>query len=182
MALALLGVLSLLVFSRNPDEALSLGTFAGNFIIFIGMLGYTVYMIFSKKLSGFYPVIQMVFITNLTASILLFPLALYGLSLGGVAQITFSSMGITIALALGALGFMSFSQLSIRHLSAHTASLSSLLSPEFAALAGIVVYGEKISAALLLSMILSISGTYISVSAEKNSFLARIKTLLRLRL
>ncbi len=56
--------------------------------------------------------------------------------------------------------------------------MGSLLSPEFAALAGIVIYGEKLSVILLISMILSISGTMLSVSAEKSTFLDRIKLVL----
>lgn len=180
MLLAFLGVLILLVFSNRAEERLALGTFAGNFLIFIGMFGYAAYVVFSKKISAFYSVLQMIFITNLTVSVLTLPLAAYGLYLGGLAQINLPALGVMLLLALSALLFMASSQLSIKHLSAHTASLSSLLSPEFAALAGIIVYGEQLSITLIVSLTLALLGTYISVSAEKSNFFARIKTFFNL--
>lgn len=179
MVIAFLGVLSLLLFSRNPDETLALGTFTGNSIIFVGMLGYAVYMVFSKKLSAFYSIFEMILITNTSASVILLPFALYGLSITDLGQLQWQALGAILLLALGALIFTACSQLSIKHLSTHTASLGSLLSPEFAALAGIVFYGEQLSVTLLISMALSIGGIYLSVSAEKSSFLGRIKTAFR---
>lgn len=178
MTMAFIGVLLLLIFSRSPEERLSLGSFRGNFLIFIGMFGYSAYLVFSKKLTSTFSILEMVMITNLSLTFLLLPLAIYGLQLQGFEQINFHSMWIMLVVALSALLFMALSQASIKNLSTNTASLGSLLSPEFAALAGIVIYGEKLSVVLLLSMILSISGTMLSVSAEKSTFLDRIKSVL----
>ncbi len=175
MSLAFAGVLLLLFFSKSPEERLSLGTFYGNFLIFIGMFGYSAYLVFSKKLSGAFSILEMVLIINLALTILLFPLAIYSLHLQGLEQINPQSLLAMLVIALSALLFMGFSQMSIKYLSANTASLGSLLSPEFAALAGIMLYGEKLSLVLLLSMLLSIGGTLLSVGAEKVSFLDRIK-------
>jgi len=178
MFFAFSGVLLLLFFSRSPEERLSLGTFYGNFLIFIGMFGYSAYLVFSKKLTNNFSILEMVMITNLSLTVLLLPFAIYGLHSQGFEQINPRSMWAMLAIALSALLFMGLSQTSIKNLSTNTASLGSLLSPEFAALAGIVIYGEKLSVILLLSMILSIGGTAISVSAEKFSFLDRMKASL----
>lgn len=178
MLLAFSGVLLLLIFSRSPEERLSLGTFYGNFLIFIGMFGYSAYLVFSKKLTSTFSVLEMVMITNLSLTILLLPLAIYALGLQGFEQINPRSMWAMLMIALSALLFMGLSQASIKNLSTNTASMASLLAPEFAALAGIVIYGEKLSVVLLISMILSISGTMLSVSAEKSTFLDRIKSII----
>ena len=178
MLLAFSGVLLLLIFSRSPEERLSLGSFYGNFLIFIGMFGYSAYLVFSKKLTSTFSVLEMVMITNLSLTILLLPFAIYSLQIQGLEQINPRSMWAMLMIALSALLFMGLSQASIKNLSTNTASMGSLLSPEFAALAGIVIYGEKLSVILLISMILSISGTMLSVSAEKSTFLDRIKLVL----
>lgn len=178
MLLAFSGVLLLLIFSRSPEERLSLGTFYGNFLIFVGMFGYSAYLVFSKKLTSTFSVLEMVMITNLSLTILLLPLAIYALGLQGFEQINPRSMWAMLMIALSALLFMGLSQASIKNLSTNTASMGSLLSPEFAALAGIIIYGEKLSVVLLISMILSISGTMLSVSAEKSTFLDRIKLVI----
>lgn len=178
MLLAFSGVLLLLIFSRSPEERLSLGTFYGNFLIFVGMFGYSAYLVFSKKLTSTFSVLEMVMITNLSLTILLLPLAIYALGLQGFEQINPRSMWAMLMIALSALLFMGLSQASIKNLSTNTASMGSLLSPEFAALAGIIIYGEKLSLVLLISMILSISGTMLSVSAEKSTFLDRIKLVI----
>lgn len=175
MTLAFAGVLLLIIFSNSAKQRLALGTFYGNFLIFIGMFGYSSYLIFSKKLSPSFSILEMVMITNLFLSVLLLPFAVYGLYLQGLAQINWSSMLAMTTIAVSALVFMALSQLSLKHLSANTVSLASLLSPEFAALTGIMFYDEKLSLILLLSMALSIGGTAISVSAEKFSFIDKMK-------
>lgn len=175
MILAFSGVLLLIISSRSPTEALSLGTFYGNFLIFIGMFGYSIYLVFSKKLTRTFSIIEMVLITNLALTVLLLPLAVYAVGTQGLQQINLHSMSIMFLIAVSALLFMWLGQVSIKYLSANTASLSSLLSPEFAALAGIIIYGEQLSAILLISMTLSIGGTILSVGAEKITFLEKIK-------
>jgi threonine/homoserine efflux transporter RhtA len=77
--------------------------------------------------------------------------------------------------SLSALASLALGQISLKNLSANSASLGTIISPEFAALTGIIFYDEKLSLILLLSMILSIGGTIISVSADKINFLDRIK-------
>ncbi len=175
MIIALAGVLSLIIFSKSPEEIDSIGTFYGNLLVFVGMFGYSFYLTFSKKLSAKFSVIEMVILTNLSLTILLFPMAIFGAINQGFDQLSLSSLGVIFTIAASAIIFMILSQLAIKHLSATTASLGSLLSPEFAALTGIFIYHEKISFLLLLSMVLSISGVLISVTNEKNSLLGKIR-------
>lgn len=175
MVLAFIGVLILIIFSRSPEEKLSLGTFYGNFLIFIGMFGYSTYLIFSKKLTSAFSIIEMIIISNIFLSVLLLPFAGYAIYQQGWSQINLQSMVPMTLMAIGALVFMALGQMSIKHLSASSASLSSLLSPEFAALAGIIIYNEKLSLILIISMILSIGGTILSIRSEKVTLLDRIK-------
>jgi drug/metabolite transporter (DMT)-like permease len=178
MSIAFLGVLLLIIFSKSPEEKLSLGTFYGNSLIFIGMLGYSTYMVFSKKLSNIFTIVEMVVLTGLFSSILLFPFAVYAIYQQGWSQINFHSMFVMLLIALSATAFMLLNQTAIKHLSTSSASMGSILSPEFAALAGIVIYNEKLSLILLISMVLSIGGTMLSVTAEKVTFLDKIKSVI----
>lgn len=175
MSLAFIGVLTLIIFSRSPEEKLSLGTFYGNLLIFIGMFGYSSYLIASKKLSASLSVVEMIIATNLFVSILLLPLASYAIYAHGLSQINSQSILVMSLIGLIALIFTFLVQLAIKNLSASNTSLSSLLSPEFAALAGIIIYNEKLSLILLISMVLSIGGTILSIRSEKVTLLDRIK-------
>ncbi len=178
MSIAFLGVLLLIIFSRSPEEKLSLGTFYGNSLIFVGMLGYSSYLVFSKKLSNIFTIIEMVVLTGLFSSILLFPFAGYAIYQQGWSQINLHSILVMFLIAISALTFMVLGQTAIKHLSTSNASLGTILSPEFAALAGIIVYNEKLSLILLISMILSIGGTMLSVTAEKVTFVDKIKSVI----
>lgn len=175
MILALSGILTLLIFSRSPEERTSLGSFYGNFLIFTGMFGYSTYLTFSKKLSNKLSLIEMMIATNSFVAILLSPMALYALGSQGIAQLNLQSISVICLIGLVALLFTTLVQLSIKNLSATSTSFSSLLSPEFAALAGIAIYNEKLSFILLISMILSIGGTILSIRAEKATLLDKIK-------
>ena len=110
---------------------------------------------------------------NLFLSILLLPFAGYAIYEQGWSQINFHSVIVMCLIAISALAFMALNQISIKYLSTSNASLGSLLSPEFAALSGIIIYNEKLSLILLISMVLSISGTMLSVTAEKVTFLCK---------
>lgn len=177
MIVALSGVLILIIFSRSPETVSSLGTFYGNFLIFIGMFGYSSYLAFSKKLTPKFSVIEMVLLTNTSLTLLLLPFAIYSIFLEGTAQLNLNSLGVMVLISAVALIFISLSQLAIKHLSAGTASLGSLLSPEFAALAGIVIYHEKLSPILIVSLVLAISGVIISTNFKQQSFIDKIKQL-----
>ncbi len=178
MLIALIGVLILLIFSRSPKEVTSLGTFYGNFLIFIAVFSYSFYLVFSKKLTAIFSIVEMILLTNTSLSILFFPLAIYGFYQQGFSQINLKSLAVIVAVVISALAFMALSQMAIKHLSAGTASLGSLLSPEFAALTGIAIYNEKISLLLLISMILSIGGVLISITAEKITILDKMKLVI----
>ena len=175
MFLAFCGILILIIYSRSPEERLSLGSFYGNFLIFIGMFGYSSYLIFSKKLTAVFTIVEMIIITNLSLSILLLPLASYAIYERGLAQINLQSISVMVLFSLSALASLALGQISLKNLSANSASLGTILSPEFAALTGIIFYDEKLSLILLLSMVLSIGGTMLSVTAEKITFLDRMK-------
>ena len=126
----------------------------------------------------FLHIVEMVVLTGLFSSILLFPFAVYAIYQQGWSQINFHSMFVMLLIALSATAFMLLNQTAIKHLSTSSASMGSILSPEFAALAGIVIYNEKLSLILLISMVLSIGGTMLSVTAEKVTFLDKIKSVI----
>ncbi len=175
MGLALLGVLILIIFSKSPAERMSLGSFAGNLLIFLAMLGYTIYLTFSKKISQKLSLLEIIFITNLLMSIIFSPLAIWALEHATWQQLNLTSFIASSLVALAALFFTAFLQLAIKNLSVGSASLSSLLAPEFAALTGLIFYQEKFSLILIISLALSLFGIVLSIQAEKLTLLDRIK-------
>jgi drug/metabolite transporter (DMT)-like permease len=178
MGLALLGVSLLIIFSRSPEQRMSLGSFYGNILIAFAAISYSHYLIFSKKLSTVYSVVEMVIISNLLSSFILLPLAAFEAARHPITQVSPLAILLLLALAASGLLFFYFSQLSIKHLSAQSASLSSILTPQFAAMVGIIFYQEQLSLILLISIILSSSGIILSVKAEPVSFKERLQALI----
>lgn len=174
--MAFIGVLILILGSGSDATRNSLGTLEGNLPIFFGMLGYTIYIIFSKRISRLFSIMEMTIMTNLSISLVVAPLAIYALYQHGLSQFNWTAIWVLLAVAINTLLFTGLSQMAIRHLSAGNASLSSLLSPEFAAIAGILVYDEKFSVVLAISMILSIGGAFLSITAEQTSLLEKLKS------
>jgi len=178
MALSILGVSILIFFSTSPEERSSLGTFYGNFLIFLGVIGFSNYLTFSKKYNLKKSVVEMTILSSFSLSLFFLPLALYELASGsGFSNLDFQSSLATIMIAIVALAFTGLSQLSLKHLSTSTASLSLILNPEFAALTGIVIYHEKLSPILIISLVLAISGVIISTNFRHQSFTDKIKQL-----
>jgi drug/metabolite transporter (DMT)-like permease len=178
IVLSILGVTLLIVSSTSPDQRASLGTFYGNFLIFIGVIGFSSYLTFSKKYNFKKSVIEMTILSSLSLSLFFSPFALYELIFGkGFSTVDIKSSLATIFIAIAALIFTSLSQLSLKHLSTSTASLSLILNPEFAALTGIVIYHETLSPVLLLSLVMAITGVIISTNSKQQSFADKIKQL-----
>ncbi|MBU2543527.1 DMT family transporter [Patescibacteria group bacterium] len=182
LLISLVGVLILVVASKSPQERSSLGSFYGNSLIFIGMLGYSAYLTFSKKYNINKSVVEMLILTNLALTIFCSPLALYALFFTSIHPyfswpIFISVTGIIIT----SMAFIGLSQLAIKKLPVSTAAFSSLLSPEFAAFAGIIFYHEKLSPILILSLVLAIYGVIISTNMKRKNTIDWLKILLQIK-
>lgn len=178
MGLALLGVGLLIIYSTSSAQRISFGSFYGNILILFAALAYSHYLIFSKKLSAVYSVVEMVIISNLLSTFILLPLAIFEVARHPIIAPNPFIIFLLLALAASGLLFFYFSQLSIKHLSAQNASLSSILIPQFAVIVGIIFYQERLSLVLLISIILSSSGIILSVKAEQASFKERLQGLI----
>ena len=177
MILSLTGVLILILSSRSSATVSTLGTIYGNALIFIGMIGYSAYLTFSKKFNFDKSALEMLILANVSLSIFFSPLALYEILFGaGLPQLNWQATSSLIIVVIASLSFTGLTQLSIKNLAASTASLGSLLSPEFAALTGIIFYQEKLSFTLILSLVLAMSGVIISTSTKHQLLMSKLKS------
>jgi drug/metabolite transporter (DMT)-like permease len=165
IALSLIGIFILMYYSYSPSERQSLGTAYGNFLILIGMFGYSCYMAFSKKFIKHISLLELVAITNFSLTLFLSPLLLYALS-NQENLVGMSASSLLASVLIGACTVITISliQLSVKHLTAATASLGTIIGPEFAALTGILFYDEKLSLVLITSLLLSVSGVLVSTT------------------
>jgi drug/metabolite transporter (DMT)-like permease len=179
--IGLLGVFLLIFFSRSAEQRLSLGSFQGNSIIFAAVIFYTFFMVLSKPLAKKYSALFASGITYLGISLFFLPFTLYQVLSGQATKEIFAAHPISwiVVLVLGFSGivFMFFLQYGIKQLSSTTTAISVLLAPEFGALAGWLVFGEKVSFILFISLVLVIVGVLVSLTGEQVSLVEKIRGL-----
>lgn len=178
IGLASVGIFILIIFSSLNQERLSLGSLYGNLLIFIAMVGYSSYIAFSKKYITQLSAISIVTLTNASLSLFLLPLAIWAIYFTDRAiYFTPWSVLVLFLIALGGIALVGLVQFALKFLSAGTTSLGTLLAPEFAAITGIFLYGEKISVMLIFSLILTITGVFVCISGEKRTWKEKITQL-----
>jgi len=169
-ALAAAGIVALIIFSRDNAQRLSLGTWYGNGIILLAVGFYTMYFIFSKKFSRIYSPLVLVATSTLGTAILLLPLALVTVFKTNLSQITPASWLSVIGIGVVSVVFFFLTQYGLKRLSTVTSAIITQLGPIFAAGTGIVLYGERISLILIISLFLVSTGVFFSLQTEQTSF------------
>ncbi len=168
--IGLVGVLLLIFFSRSEAERLALGTLYGNGLIFSAMIFYTFYLVISKQYTKSFSPVLISTITYLGLSLFFLPFAIFQGILGnGTVNWSPTFLFILLGITLVSFGFTYTLQYGLNKVSSTTVAITSLLAPEFAALAGAQLFNEKISPLLIMSMVLVSLGVSVSVSGEKGN-------------
>lgn len=161
IVLGLTGVLvvsSSSLMGSNP----SFGSPLGIFYIGLAVCVYTLFLVFSKKSAAEYQSLPRTVMTYAFVPVLFFPLSAPELVSQPITQMfsTTSVIGL-IGIVVSSLIFILTLQIGIKHSSAGTVAMSSLLAPIFGSLAGLLFYAEPISGRLVISMILILTSVYI---------------------
>lgn len=168
--LGLMGLGILLFFSQSTAQRLALGTWQGNAWIFLAVLSYTIYLVISKKSNVNLSPYFIAGLTYLGSAIFLIPLALWD-TMTMPQVIWNSSLLLAIAgVAVSSALFLCLLQFGLSRVSATTMAITALLSPVFGALGGAVVFGEKVSSLLGISLIFIVAGVLTSVFGERRGW------------
>lgn len=177
--ISFLGIVVLLINSTSASQTASLGTLGGNGYIFLGMLSYATYIAISKKYAPAFSPWFLSALSSLFMALFFVPFTLYELyshTLVLPLSLTHPSVLAAIGGAFSSVIFLWLLQVTISKLSSATVAMGGMISPQFGALAGVIIFQEKISLLLFVSMILVFSGVIFSILGEKQrSFWAKMK-------
>lgn len=166
---AFLGLLFLLYQSFVREENLTFGSPAGNILIIIAVFSWSLYLIFSRKNSHTHTAITNSFASFLVTAIVLFPIIPFELSYRSfnLDQITILGYGSLLGVGILSSVVMIFLiQTGIRLTNAFTTSLFSYTAPFFASVAGILIFGEKITITLIIGGFFILFGVFYATSYE----------------
>ena len=174
LILALSGLLILIEGSIRTKDVLSFGTPFGNSLVFLGVIAWSLYIVFSRKISKIYSPLKLTFhnfIITTTLALLLIPLDLQRYNLSP-KLFTLGLVSALVALALfSTVLFFLFYQWIIKYTSAFISSLVNYLATLFAGLAGIIFFGEKLNSNFIVGTTLLLIGVYF---ASGNHALAKL--------
>lgn len=168
-AIAFFGVILLVYESFSKTEHVSLGTPYGNAIILCAVLSWSLYLVFSKKLTNKFKPTTTSFYSYVVNAVVLIPFVLFqylssGFILGDVSNLSLLSVAVTGVISSAIMFY--FMQVGIKKTSAFVASLFAYFAPLFSSLTAIPVLHEKISSYLVIGGLFIILGVFIATTGE----------------
>jgi len=169
LSIAISGLLVLIASAATTNDIKSTGSLVGNLLTFIAVIDWSLYVVFSRKLSRqFSPLEITVYnfgMTALLSLIFLLPALKYNLTfLNNLALADISSV---LAMAfLSTVVFFFLYQWIVKHTSAFISTMVNYLATAFAAIAGIIFFHESLTFYLFVGIVLIVFGAYLS--AVKN--------------
>ncbi len=167
LIITLFGMLILVQGTFASGDSNSFGEPLGNFIIFLGLVSWSLYTITSRKISKAYSPLHLTFINLLIITLI----SLVILTLPQARQnfnfTTVSGQGIVGLLSvatLNSIGFFGLYQWLIKNTSAFTASLILYPTTVLASIVGIVFFKEKLTVNLLVGGVFVIVGVFVANS------------------
>lgn len=167
--LSMIGVGILMYGSLDKSNQVSLGTPFGNFIIMVGILSWTLYLVFSKKLTSVYSPKVTTFASFLvtivvTAAIIPFEWAIRPFVPSLVTPVGIVSLfGVSVVSSTISYFLIQF---GIKRTTPFTASIFFYLAPLFSSLTAVPILHEKITTTLVIGGILIISGVFLATTYE----------------
>jgi len=152
----------------------SIGTFEGNVLILCGVISWSTYIVFTKRIGHQFDS-HLFVVTNFVVAVIVSIFGLYFFSntnpLRTAVQLWHSGLpvvGSILSLAiLNSVLYFFLYQWSLKRLSAVIVASSSYLGPLSAAFFAIPFFGEKLSATLLLSATSIVIGSYLILTEKK---------------
>lgn len=167
--ISLSGVLFIIYQSAGASSVFSLGTPFGNIIILMGVVCWSLYLVFSKKITAVFTPIETSFtsyVVTLLISLFIIPFEYY-LKPFDISQVT--SVGVTSLIGVGVVS-TAFSfyliQYGVKKTSPFTASLFFYMGPFFSSLTAVPLLHEKLTFQLIIGGFLILLGVFFATSYE----------------
>lgn len=171
LIISFMGLCFLVNQSLSNYQQNALGHPIGNILIFIAMLGYTFYLLQSRKMlskQNHLP-IQTTFLTFVFTTLTIFVVLLLAISTNNIAIKSLPIAGILGFLLVGSGSVVQylFLQIGVKKTSAFTASFFQYLAPFIAAAAAIPLLHEQITLNLIVGGLLILIGVFIATTYEQ---------------
>lgn len=168
LSLTITGAL-ILILGYQSGQNLTFGTPFGNFLIIIGMLSWSLYLVLSDRFSKIYSPLVIIF-SNFAVS------ALFASALVSQDQMsmnfnfaTLNKNGFVSLLYVGVFSsaiYFYLNQWLVKHTSAFISSLQLYPVTLIAGILGVIFYGEKPTLSIIIATLLIISGVFLSTSYQ----------------
>lgn len=157
------GISILIMGSLKTKDVFSFGTPFGNLLIIAGLLSWSSYVVFSKKLSEVFSPLEITFFNFLVTTSISFLILPFSLNTFNFEKVTLVGVFALISLTVfSTVLFFFFYQILIKRTSAFISSLVLYLNAVFAAGAGIIFYNEKLNVSLIIGATMIIIGVIVS--------------------
>lgn len=169
LIMTVVGMIILIQGTIASKDSTSFGEPMGNFIIFLGLLAWSLYTITSRKISQIYSPMRLTFINLLVVTlisfvILMFPQPRQNFSFSNVS--TSGIIGLIAVATINSIGFFGLFQWLIKNTSAFTASLILYPTTVLASIVGIIFFKERLTVNLIVGGILVLIGVFIATSLK----------------
>lgn len=167
LLLALVGMTVLYADSIKSKDIFTSGTPLGNFLVILGLLSWSLYIVFSRKISKIYRPLTILFfdfVIAAIASLVLLPVQLK-LTSFDYAKVTIAGIiGILVLALFSSAGFFYFYQWLIKNTSAFTASLLIYPTAVISIFVGIIFFDEGLTYSLAFGAILAMAGVFFATT------------------
>jgi drug/metabolite transporter (DMT)-like permease len=165
LALAFIGIVELSV-----EQGLSFrsGVLAGDLITMLGTLGFAVYAVYGKKYVDQYDALSMLTFNNVSAAIILLPLAVYEgahLRWSKVGWVGWAGMA-HMAILSSVVAYLMFYWI-LRYISASRLAAISYFEPIAVVILSIFFLGEQITRSLIVGGVLVLFGVYLTETGRE---------------
>lgn len=169
LAITLIGMVILTQGALGSKDSNSFGEPLGNFIIFLGLLAWSLYTITSRKISQIYSPLHLTFINLLSVTLISFVILMFPQprqNFNPEFVTTSGIFGLISVATLNSIGFFGLYQWLIKNTSAFRASLILYPTTVLASIVGIVFFKEKLTLNLIIGGMSVLIGVFIASSLK----------------
>ena len=165
LLIAIVGLFILITSSVSKNDIMSTCTPLGNILTFIAVIDWSLYVVYSRKLSKEFSPLEITIYNFATTAIISFVFVLFGLTHNLSYLNNLSAEKILSVLAMAFFSTVSFFflyQWVIKHTSAFISTMVNYFATACAAIVGVVFFHESFTIYLLTGIILIVFGAYLS--------------------
>ena len=165
LLIAIVGLFILITSSVSKNDIMSTGTPLGNILTFIAVIDWSLYVVYSRKLSKEFTPLEITIYNFATTAILSFAFVLFGLThnLSYLNNLSAGKILSVLAMAFfSTVLFFFLYQWVIKNTSAFISTMVNYLATACAAIVGVVFFYESLTLYMLAGIMLITLGAYLS--------------------